>query len=81
MSELLVLFLVLACPIAMWLMMRGGHGHVDHARGRSPHDPDAVRRVGTTMSTEELRARRDELDRLIVGREEQREREETGAGT
>jgi hypothetical protein len=35
MRELFFLFLVLACPIAMFLMMRGGHGHAATAtRGR-----------------------------------------------
>lgn len=33
MRELLFLLLVLACPLAMLLMMRGGHGHGGHSHG------------------------------------------------
>ncbi|HET8568320.1 MAG TPA: DUF2933 domain-containing protein [Candidatus Limnocylindria bacterium] len=51
MRELLLLVVVLACPLAMLLMMRGRHGH----DGR--------------VSTEQLRERRDELDRLIGDRD------------
>jgi hypothetical protein len=31
MRELLFLLLVLACPLAMFFMMRGGHGHGGHS--------------------------------------------------
>jgi hypothetical protein len=58
-SSLFFLLLVVACPLAMWLMMRGGHGH-DH--GGHGH--------GTTAaSTDDLRRRRDELDREIAARD------------
>jgi len=33
MRELIFLLLVLACPLAMLLMMRGGHGHGGHSHG------------------------------------------------
>ena len=54
----LFLLLILACPLMMIFMMRGhghggGHGHVD---------PSAA-------SVDELRHRRDELDREIAARE------------
>lgn len=33
---LVILLLVLACPVGMWLMMRGGHGKArDHKSGSS----------------------------------------------
>jgi YHS domain-containing protein len=35
MRELLFLLLVLACPLAMFFMMRGGHGHGGHSRATS----------------------------------------------
>lgn len=53
-STLVILLLVLACPIAMWLMMRSGHGHGKH---------------GQPASLTDLRRRRDELDREIAARE------------
>lgn len=55
-STLVILLLVLACPIAMWLMMRGGYGH-----GHGAH--------GQPASLTDLRRRRDELDREIAARE------------
>ena len=57
---LLFLLLVLACPLAMWLMMRGGHGGHGHG-GQSP--------VGQAASVDELRRQRAELDREIAARE------------
>ena len=60
MSQYLFLLVVLACPLMMVWMMRGGHGH-GHA-GHS-HTDDAP-------STDVLRRRRDELDREIAAREE-----------
>ena len=83
MRELLFLLLVLACPLAMLLMMRGGHGHGGHSSdGHAStgvgHGPDHEDRDDARASTEALRARRDQLDRLIADREEQRERRETG---
>ncbi len=58
MSAYLFLLLVLACPLAMWLMMRGGHGHGGHSHGSEP------------ASIEDLRHRRDELEREIATREQ-----------
>ena len=59
MSTFLILLLVLACPLAMWLMMRGGHGHGHgHAHGQG----------NEAASLEELRRRRDELDRELAAR-------------
>ena len=83
MRELLLLLLLLACPLAMVLMMRGGHGHGRHGHGRtrpgSDHTLGEAVGDGAIVSTEELRSRRDELDRLIADREERRERQESGA--
>ena len=56
MSTYLFLLLVLACPLAMWLMMRGGHGHGGHSHAREP------------ASTDDLLRQRDELDREIAAR-------------
>lgn len=67
MRELLFLLLVLACPLAMFLMMRGGHGHGGHGHTTSALGDEQW------LSAEELRRRRGELDRLI----EERERAET----
>lgn len=58
MRELLFLLLLLACPLMM-LMMHGRHGHGSHDHGAG--DDGA--------STQDLRRRRDELDRLIDERE------------
>jgi len=74
-STLFFLLLVLACPLMMIFMMRGGHGHggahSDHAGGGHGRDAEP----GPT-STDDLRRKRDELDRLIEERE-QSERELT----
>ena len=77
-STVFFLLLVLACPLMMIFMMRGGHGHGgahgDHAgschagRTQNPDPPQ--------MSTDDLRRQRDELDHLIEERE-QSERELT----
>jgi len=58
MSIYLFLLLVLACPLLMWLMMRGGHGHGGHSHKDEP------------ASIDDLRRRRDELDREIAARED-----------
>jgi len=58
MSNYLVLLLLLACPLAMGLMMRGGHGHGGHTHS---HDDGPA-------SIDDLRHRRDELDREIAAR-------------
>jgi hypothetical protein len=69
-STVAVLLLVLACPLMMVLMMRGhghggGHGREGHA-GSGDHQAEP-----RGVSTDELRRRRDELERLIEGREEE----------
>jgi hypothetical protein len=73
MKELLFIALVLACPLMMFLGMRGGHGHGGHAHrhgGGGSEDREA--RTERT-SAAELRRRRDELDRLIEEREAEQE--------
>ena len=61
-STLFFLVLVLACPLMMIFMMRGGHGHGGgHAgHGHGGHDHELAPREG---STAELRRQRDDLDR------------------
>lgn len=56
MSTYLLILLILACPLLMWLMMRGGHGHGghEHSRSQEPASPDGLRR------------RRNELDQEIA---------------
>ena len=56
-STLFFLLLVLACPIGMWLMMRGGHG----GHGMHGQRPSA--------SVDDLRRQREQLDREIASRE------------
>lgn len=57
------MLLVLACPLAMFFMMRGGHG--DGGHGHTTSAPGDEQR----LSADELRRRRGELDRLIEERE------------
>ena len=71
MRELIFFLLVLACPLAMLLIMRGGHGHGGRSHMSSHGDSD-----GQRLSADELRRRRGELDRLI----RQRERDGAVAG-
>ena len=59
-SSALFLLVLLACPLMMVFMMRGGHGHAGHRH--KGHDQ------GEAVSTEDLRRRRDELDREIAAR-------------
>jgi hypothetical protein len=81
-STVFLLLLVLACPLMMMLMMRGhghGGGHGGHAGGcHGGHDHEAEPREA---STDDLRRRRDELDRLIEEREQGSERELTPTGS
>jgi hypothetical protein len=79
-STIFLLLLVLACPLMMMLMMRGhGHGgHGGHAGGA--HGGHAYEPESREASTDELRRRRDELDRLIEEREQDSERELTRTG-
>ena len=62
-STIFLLLLVLACPLMMMLMLRG-HGH---GGGHSEPEPREA-------STDDLRRRRDELERLIEEREQDSER-------
>jgi hypothetical protein len=62
MSQYLFFLLVLACPLMMVFMMRGGHGHGGHAHGSSgAQEPSSL---------DELHRRRDELDQEIAARED-----------
>ena len=61
MSNYLLFLLVLACPVVMWLMMRGGHGHGSPAHSNSHSQGPA--------SIDELHRRRDDLDQEIAARE------------
>ena len=67
-SSVLFLLLVLACPLLMWLMMRGGHGH-GHGGHGSHHAATIDGHHGDAPSTDDLRRRRAELDREITARE------------
>ena len=73
-STILLVLLVLACPLMMMWMMRGGHGHgaaQGHAGGRHGGETDSTE----SRSTAELRRQRDELERQIAEREQAAERE------
>jgi hypothetical protein len=74
MREVLFIALALACPLMMIFMMRG-HGHGSSAGGQSGRHGGHNEELGSTASSaEELRRRRDELDRLIAEREDAEER-------
>lgn len=60
------MLLLLACPLLMMWMMRGGHGAGGHAGHGSGHDHSQAE--DAEPSVDELRRRRDELDRLIEER-------------
>jgi hypothetical protein len=45
MRELLFLLLILACPLAMFFMMRGGRGHGGHGHGPSVYGGEKTDRV------------------------------------
>jgi hypothetical protein len=61
-STLFLLLVLLACPLMMVFMMRGGHGHGGHSHSGHDH----AREPG---SLDDLRRRRDELDREIAARD------------
>lgn len=68
---LVFLLLVLACPLAMFWMMRGGHGAHDHAsHGHAAHGGHGGGHghdsAPESRSVEELRRRREELDDEIA---------------
>ena len=65
MTQYLFFLLILACPLMMIFMMRGGHGHGGHA-----HDSNGARKLS---SVDELRRRRDELDDEIAALEDVKE--------
>ena len=70
-SSFLLLLLVLACPLMMVWMMRGGHGH-GHGHGQSDHSHDLEDTHAPLMrerSTRGLHELRDEIDRMIEERE------------
>lgn len=63
-GTLLLILLLLACPLMMVFMHRGGHGHGahgDHEHGQGRTD---------APSLDELRGRRDEIDVEIARLEE-----------
>ena len=69
-GTLFILLLLLACPLMMVFMHRGGHGdHASHGDGQS-HFHDAGDSVSDTDSLEELRQRRAALDVEIARLEE-----------
>jgi hypothetical protein len=70
MRELLLIAIILACPLMMMFMMRGGHGHGGHTEahgGSGGHGHGDS--FGEPRSSAELRRERDDLDRLIEERE------------
>jgi hypothetical protein len=71
MREVLFIAFVLACPLMMMWMTRGGHGHGHGAGhgGRSHGGHDEVTDA-KNVSTQDLRRQRDELDRQIEQREQ-----------
>jgi hypothetical protein len=80
MGNYLFLLILLACPLMMMWMMRGGHGgHADHTHGaggcHNGHDDVDAK---TETSLDDLRLQRDELDDEIAKREVE---EQTYAGS
>ena len=60
MGQYLFFLLIIACPLMMMFMMRGGHGHGGNAQGTG---------APTQSSVDELRRQRAELDGEIAARE------------
>jgi hypothetical protein len=93
-STIFFVLLVLACPLMMMFMMRGGHGHGGpggHGHGGQGghaggcHGGHGQEPEPREASTDDLRRRRPELDREIEHREQweaepERELEPTGWG-
>ena len=73
MRELLLVAIFVACPLMMFFMMRGGHGHGAHGHGHEAGAHEA-------KSTSALRREREELDRLIEERESEEETPTPGGG-
>ena len=74
----LLLVLLLACPLMMLFMMRGGHGHghggqgQDHAGGCHDGEHGSEDTGARTQSTlDELRDQRDDLDARIQALEDE----------
>lgn len=78
-SSAFLLLLVLACPLMMVWMMRGGHGHGHAGHDHSPGDrrEEAHAPLMHERSTKALHELRDEIDQMIEERE-QAERESAG---
>jgi hypothetical protein len=74
MSQYLFFLLILACPLMMIFMMRGGHGHGGHG-GHMGHGQtegaDSSREdcEHDNRSIDELKHQRAEIDRAIAERE------------
>lgn len=68
-GSLVFLLLVLACPLAMFWMMRGGHGahgHAAHGSGCGHGAGHGHESAPESRSVDELRRRRAELDDEIA---------------
>jgi hypothetical protein len=83
-STIFFVLLVLACPLMMMFMMRGGHGHGGQGgQAGGCHGGHGQEPEPRETSTDDLRPRRAELDREIEQREQwepepERELEPTG---
>lgn len=62
------LLVLVACPLLMLFMMRGGRGHAGHGHGDEPVGKTDAR---AAMSLDELKRERDELNAVIGERAEQ----------
>jgi hypothetical protein len=76
MKDLIFIALVLACPLMMMWMMRGGHG--SHSGGGQEHGVRSRSRQELTL--DELKAERDALNEEIGQRAEERDRLVAGPG-
>ena len=74
-ETLFLLLILLACPVGMMFMMRGG-GHGNHGKnGMHAEDSDGndKQNVSDIASIEELRSQREALDTEIATREAAKE--------